>query len=103
MRPDTAEPNVRALAHKLANGELDAGLVYATDAHSLGLTTIADTRIAKGNDCSNPAVTSYGIAALATTSDSGEPRPVVTVDRYLVTELVTEALQQGGFELGLCR
>ena len=102
MRPDTAEPNVRALAHKLANGELDAGLVYATDAHSLGLTTIADTRIAKGNDCSNPAVTRYGIAALAGSSDSGEPHPVVPVDRYLVTELVTEALQQGGFELELC-
>ncbi len=104
MRPDTAEPNVRALAHKLANGELDAGLVYATDAHSLGLTTIADTRIAKGNDCSNPAVTRYGIAALATTSErdtrsDSDKRPEVQVKQYLLTE----TLQQGGFELGLCR
>ena len=98
MRPDTAEPNVRALAHKLANGELDAGLVYATDAHSLGLTTIADTRIAKGNDCSNPAVTRYGIAALTTAPDS-DKRPEVQVEQYLLTE----TLQQGGFELGLCR
>ena len=104
MRPDTAEPNVRALAHKLANGELDAGLVYATDAHSLGLTTIADTRIAKGNDCSNPAVTRYGIAALATASErdtrsDSDKRPEVQVKQYLLTE----TLQQGGFELGLCR
>ena len=98
MRPDTAEPNVRALAHKLANGELDAGLVYATDAHSLGLATIADTRIAKGNDCSNPAITRYGIAVLATTSGS-DKRPEVQVEQYLLTE----TLQQGGFELGLCR
>ena len=98
LRPDTTEPNVRALAHKLANGELDAGLVYATDARSLGLQTISDARLEGPDGCTNPAVTSYGIAALAGSSDSGEPRPVVPVDRYLVTE----ALQQGGFELGLC-
>ncbi len=28
---DTDEPNVRALATKIADGELDAGLVYVTD------------------------------------------------------------------------
>jgi molybdate transport system substrate-binding protein len=30
-RPDTEEPNVRALVTKIAAGELDAGLVYETD------------------------------------------------------------------------
>lgn len=32
IRPDTEEPDARALATKLALGELDAALIYATDA-----------------------------------------------------------------------
>ena len=98
LRPDTDEPNVRALAHKLANGELDAGLVYATDALSLGLQTISDARLEGADGCANPAVTSYGIAALASPSEVGEPHPATPVDRYLPLE----PLQQAGFELGLC-
>ena len=37
---DTLEPNVRALASKLSLGELDAGLVYATDARAEELATV---------------------------------------------------------------
>jgi len=37
---DTLEPNVRALANKIKLGEVDAGLVYRTDAKALGLSTI---------------------------------------------------------------
>lgn len=37
---DTRELNARALATKIALGELDAGLVYATDADASGLETI---------------------------------------------------------------
>lgn len=37
---DTLEPNVRALAAKLSLGELDAGLVYRTDAAMAGLATV---------------------------------------------------------------
>lgn len=37
---DTLEPNVRALAAKISLGELDAGLVYATDARRAGLATV---------------------------------------------------------------
>lgn len=40
---DTEEPNVRALAAKIASAELDAGLVYATDVRALSdrLATVA--------------------------------------------------------------
>ena len=38
---DTRELNARALAAKIALGELDAGLVYATDASASGLETVA--------------------------------------------------------------
>ena len=37
---DTLEPNVRALAAKISLGELDAGLVYVTDARAAGLATV---------------------------------------------------------------
>lgn len=37
---DTLEPNVRALAAKISLGELDAGLVYFTDARAAGLATV---------------------------------------------------------------
>lgn len=99
MRPDTDEPNVRALAHKLANGELDAGLVYATDAQHLGLQTISDTRLADPDDCSHPAVVSYGIAVLASGAAAVNPNSAVSVDRYLPPEV----LEQAGFDLELCR
>lgn len=98
MRPDTAEPNVRALARKLANGELDAGLVYVTDARSLGLQMIDDARLADLGDCSHPAVTRYGIAVLAHGADTANPSPAMAVDRYLLSD----ALQRAGFELGTC-
>ncbi|GJM37648.1 MAG: molybdate-binding protein [Acidimicrobiales bacterium] len=43
---DTEEPNVRALALKIARGELDGGLIYATDALAFSLDTVDDERLA---------------------------------------------------------
>ncbi|MDW3219548.1 MAG: substrate-binding domain-containing protein [Acidimicrobiales bacterium] len=42
---DTEEPNVRALALKIARGELDGGLIYATDARAFSLDTVDDVRL----------------------------------------------------------
>lgn len=62
---DTLEPNVRALAAKISLGELDAGLVYATDARTAGLATVDALEL---NDHRN----GYYIAAV-----SAEPAPEV--------------------------
>lgn len=53
-QPDTDEPNVRALVTKLAAGELDAAVVYASDAHAASAPEPAD---APG---SSAAITSLG-------------------------------------------
>jgi molybdate transport system substrate-binding protein len=44
---DTEEPNVRSLALKISRGELDAGLVYATDALAFSLDTVDDDALAE--------------------------------------------------------
>ncbi len=41
LAADTEETSVRALATKLSLGELDAGIVYASEAQSLGLSIVA--------------------------------------------------------------
>ncbi len=56
---DTDEPNVRALAAKIADGELDAGLVYATDV--VAVEGLASWRIEKQTNIVAP----YPIATLA--------------------------------------
>ena len=62
---DTLELNVRALASKLSLGELDAGLVYATDARRLGLATVDAPEL-------SDHLTGYYIASV-----SAEPSPEI--------------------------
>ena len=62
---DTLEPNVRALASKLSLGELDAGLVYATDARAAELATVHAPEL-------EDHLNGYYIASV-----SAEPRPEV--------------------------
>lgn len=56
--PDTLEPDVRSLLAKLAEGELDAGVVYATDAASS-----TDVRAIEIDSSAQPDIT-YAIATL---------------------------------------
>jgi molybdate transport system substrate-binding protein len=56
---DTEEPDVRSLLTKLVEGELDAGLVYRTDARSAG-DAVESVALPSGL----PATTTYPIAAL---------------------------------------
>jgi molybdate transport system substrate-binding protein len=63
-RPDTEEPDVRSLLTKVAEGDLDAGVVYRTDVLAPG----GDVEGVAIPDASNVVVT-YPIAALADAVD----------------------------------
>ena len=85
---DTLEPNGRALVAKLSLGELDAGLVYRTDAAMAGLPTI-DAPELHGH------VNRYYIASV-----SADPKPAVreVIDAFTSPGGAgTEALHQQGF------
>ena len=85
---DTLEPNVRALAAKISLGELDAGLVYATDARMAELATVDAPELRDHR-------TGYYIASV-----SAEPPPEVqaVIDDFTVLGSVgSKALYQYGF------
>lgn len=84
---DTRELNARALAAKIALGELDAGLVYATDATASDLETIA----AAGLD---RFANTYQMASI----DADPPAPVRAVlEAFEPGGLGAEALLEAGF------
>jgi len=91
---DTLEFNVRALASKLSLGELDAGLVYATDARMPGLATVDAPEL---SDHFN----GYYMASV-----SAEPRPEVQAvidDFTMLGSVGAKALYAYGFQGSDCR
>ena len=85
---DTLEPNVRSLASKLSLGELDAGLVYATDARIAGLATVDAPEL-------RCHLTGYYTASV-----SAEPPPEVqaVLDDFILGSVGAQALYAYGFE-----
>ena len=85
---DTLEPNVRALATKISLGELDAGLVYATDARAAGLATVDAPEL-------SDHLNGYYIASV-----SAEPRPEVQamIDDFTMGGVGAKALYVSGFQ-----
>lgn len=69
VEPDTREPDVRALRTKIELGELDAGLVYASDA----ATSDAIDAISTGSD----ATTTYTIVVLVDSRLADDARAFV--------------------------
>lgn len=87
--PDTLEPNVRALANKISLGEIDAGLIYRTDALALKLQTVEVPGLDR-------FTTEYLIATV-----SAHPDPMVAIMFGSVASggLLTKSLTNRGFEV----
>jgi molybdate transport system substrate-binding protein len=83
------EDDVKGVAGKVALGEADAGIVYATDAVPLG----DDVRVIELPEKAQPAI-EYQVAVVATTDD--EDAATAFVDRLLSEEGRT-ALERAGF------
>jgi molybdate transport system substrate-binding protein len=90
-RPDTLEPDVRALLTKVRLGEVDAGLVYRTDVLAAG-------RAVRGLDFAGSAraSTDYQVAALAGSASPAAARGFVD---FLTGPSGRAALRGAGFEL----
>jgi molybdate transport system substrate-binding protein len=86
---DTNEPNVRSLLTKVEAGELDAGIVYATDVDS------SDRRV-QGIDFpeSEEVVAEYPIAILA---DAPNPQGAEGFVNFVLSQRGQEILRRYGF------
>ena len=89
--PDTEEPDVRSLVAKLVSGELDAGLIYASDAAAFG----GQLRVVPvlGVD---DVTTSYPVAVLAR---SEQRDPAERFVAFVRSDAGSELLLEAGFEL----
>lgn len=87
--PDTNEPDVRSLLDKVASGELDAGLVYATDVLSAGDEVEG---IAVPDDVN--VVAKYPIVALADAPNAGGAAAFVD---YVLSDEGQAVLEDYGF------
>jgi molybdate transport system substrate-binding protein len=86
LAADTEEPNVRALATKIALGEIDAGLVYATEAAALDLETVGAAEL-------GPWRTEY----LAATVPAEPPAAVTAVLTAVIGDEGAAVLAVAGF------
>lgn len=89
--PDTEEPDVRSLVAKLVSGELDAGLIYATDATAFGdeLRVVPDLGV---DDVTN----TYTVAVIA---DSERRGPAGRFVAFVLSDAGSEILLRAGFDL----
>ena len=89
-QPDTEEPNVRALLTKVEQGELDAGIVYATDVREAsgvaGIAIPAEYNV----------TTDYPIAIMSTTS---HPEAAAAFVAYVLSDDGRALLDRRGFHL----
>ncbi|PRX50253.1 molybdate transport system substrate-binding protein [Prauserella shujinwangii] len=69
LRPDSEEPNVRAVLTKVETGEADAGVVYVTDVRSAG-QRVTGVPFAEARE----AVNDYPIAVLRNAADTSLAR-----------------------------
>ncbi len=86
LRPDTEEPDARALATKLGLGELDAALIYATDARTATIDAI---------DIDGPT-TDY-VIAVVTNADS--PAGAMAFVDFVRSEAGRTLLEREGFSV----
>ena len=87
---DTEEGDVRALLARIADGELDAGLVYATD------IATAEGRVEAIDDVQLGVVAEYPIAVLA---ESSEPDDAERFIAFVRTDRGQRILAAAGFGL----
>ena len=87
---DTEEPNVRALVTKLAAGELDAGVVYASD-----VLIESDSIASLGWSAGTAPEAVYPAAVLAT---SPNPRAATAFVEFLRSQAALDIFRGHGFE-----
>ncbi|MFK8023826.1 MAG: molybdate ABC transporter substrate-binding protein [Ilumatobacter sp.] len=87
--PDTEEPDVRSLVAKLASGELDAGLVYATDAGAF-----PDALRIVPIDESSTIANRYPIAV---TTESDDPDASRRFVEFVLSDRGSAILTEAGF------
>jgi molybdate transport system substrate-binding protein len=89
--PDSLEEDVRATLDKVTSGEVDAGLVYATDAVAAG-DTVATVEVPEAAD----ALTTYAVATLEQGADDDLAQAWVDL---LLSDEGRRVLEQAGFAL----
>ncbi|WP_420612477.1 molybdate ABC transporter substrate-binding protein [Candidatus Spongiisocius sp.] len=89
-RPDTEEPNVRALLTKVEQGELDTGIVYATDVR--GENGVVAIAIPEDYN----VTTDYPIAIMSATS---HPEAATAFVAYVLSDEGRALLGRHGFQL----